>query len=349
MTTPRSSVTIQDVAAHAGVSAMTVSRVINNHARVASATRVRVEQAITELGYVPNALARGLIQGRTRTIALIVSDISNPFFTQIARGVEDVAQRNGYAVTLGNSDESTEKERLYVNAMLSNRIDGLLIAAAGSDSRKTLDFISQRNTRFVLIDRDVEGIQADAVVGDSIGGARILTEHLIRLGHRRIGLVTGPLDVSTARDRLQGYQEALRTHSIEVDHTLVVESDYKRQGGFRAAHQLLALPSGQRPSAVVASNNFMGVGLIEALREARLKVPDDIAVVCFDDLELASALDPFLTVVAQPARTFGTVATQLLLERLGGAESLPRRKIVLPPELIVRVSCGARLPVETFS
>ena len=171
MTISRSTVTIQDVAALAGVSAMTVSRVINNHARVADGTRVRVEQAIVKLGYVPNALARGLSHGRTRMIALIVSDISNPFFTQIARGVEDVAQHNGYAVVLGNSDESTEKERLYVTAMLSNRIEGLLIAAAGSDSRKTLDFISQRDTTFVLIDREVQGVQADTVVGDSIAGA----------------------------------------------------------------------------------------------------------------------------------------------------------------------------------
>ncbi|MDQ5851701.1 MAG: LacI family transcriptional regulator, partial [Chloroflexota bacterium] len=326
-------VTIQDVAAHAGVSAMTVSRVINKHARVASGTRRRVEQSISELGYVPNALARGLIQGRTRTIALIVSDISNPFFTEIARGVEDVAQRNGYAVILGNSDESTEKERLYVNAMLSNRTDGLLIAAAGRESRKTLDFLDKRGTRFVLIDRDVEGVQADAVVGDSVGGARMLTEHLIALTHRRIGLVAGPLEVSTARDRLRGYQEALRAHHIALDGTLVVESDYKRQGGYRAAQQLLALPIGQRPSAVLASNNFLAVGVIEGLRAARVKVPEDIAVVCFDDLELASALDPFLTVAAQPARTFGTVATQFLLERLEGTESLPRRKVVLPPEL----------------
>jgi LacI family transcriptional regulator len=154
--------------------------------------------------------------------------------------------------------------------------------------------------------------------------------------------------VSTARDRLRGYQEALRAHRIALDGALVVESDYKRQGGYRAAQQLLALPIEQRPSAVLASNNFLGIGVIEGLRAARVKVPEDIAVVCFDDLELASALDPFLTVAAQPARTFGTIATQFLLERLEGTENLPRRKVVLPPELIVRVSCGMRLPVPVY-
>ena len=336
-------VTIQDVAARAGVSAMTVSRVINNRASVASATRQRVEQAIDDLGYVPNALARGLLQGRTRTVALIVGDISNPFFTQVARGVEDVAQRNGYAVILGNSDESTDKERMYVNAMLSNRIDGLILAPAGSESRKTLDFLDRRGTKVVLIDRDVEGVKTDTVVGDSAGGARMLGEHLIRLGHRRIALVTGPLEISTARERLRGYEEALRTRGIELERSLVVESDYKRQGGRQAAHALLALPLEQRPTAVLAGNNFLAVGVIEALREAGRSVPEEIAVVCFDDLELSSALNPFLTVAAQPARTFGTIAAQFLLERIDGLESLPRRKVVLPPELIVRVSCGSQL------
>jgi LacI family transcriptional regulator len=268
MSESRVAVTIQDVAARAGVSAMTVSRVINHQPRVAAATRARVLQAIDELGYVPNALARGLLQGRTRTIALIVSDISNPFFTQIARGVEDVAHRSGYAVILGNSDESTDKERVYINAMLSNRVDGLLIAPAGRESAKTLDLLSRRGTKFVLIDRELEGIGVDTVVGDSIGGARTLTEHLIQLGHRRIGLVAGPQGVSTARDRLQGYEAALRSHGIEPDRCLVVESDYKRQGGKQAAMQLLALPLDQRPTAVVASNNFMGVASKRHARHA---------------------------------------------------------------------------------
>jgi LacI family transcriptional regulator len=335
-------VTMEDVAARAGVSAMTVSRVINNHHSVASATRTRVEQAIHELGYVPNTLARSLLQGRTRTIALIVGDISNPFFTQVARGVEDVAQRNGYAVMIGNSDESTAKERRYVEAMLGNRIDGLLIAPAGNDSAQTLKFLNRRGTTVVLIDRDYEGTHADIVMGDSVGGARMLTEHLVKLGHRRIAIITGPLDLSTARDRLRGYEEVLGEHGIALDPSLIVQSTYKRDGGRDAARRLLALPPEARPSAVVAGNNFLGVGVIEALREAAVRVPDDMAVVCFDDIELASALTPFLTVVAQPARTFGTIAAQFLLDRLDGTDHPPRRKVVLPPELIVRVSCGSK-------
>lgn len=326
---------------------MTVSRVINNHARVATATRQRVEAAINELGYVPNALARGLQQGRTRTIALILSDISNPFFTLVARGVEDVAQRHGYTVILGNSDESVEKEWQYMNVMLSNRIEGLLLAATGNGSRKTLNFLAQRGTKFVLIDRDIDGIVADTVVGDNIGGARMLTQHLIKLGHRRIALVNGRREVPTARDRQRGYEEALHTHDIEPQPMLITERNFTREGGGEATQQLLALPPDQRPTAIFACNNFLGIGVIEALREARLDVPRDIAVVCFDDIELASVLQPFLTVIAQPARTFGTVATQLLLDRLDGREESRPRKVVLPAELIVRASCGAQLAIRT--
>jgi LacI family transcriptional regulator len=324
---------------------MTVSRVMNQPSRVAPATRQRVEQAIRELGFVPNALVRGLLHGRMHTVALLVSDISNPFFTEVARGVEDVAQRNGYTVFFGNSDESPEKEQYYIQALLSRRIDGLLIAPAGNASRPTLELLARRQLPFVQIDRALDGISADTVIGDNISGARALTEHLVSLGHRRIALVNGLPEVSTARDRRRGYLEALRAHGIAPQPELLVVGNFKRDGGYRAARHWLALPPEQRPTAIFADNNFHAIGVIEALREAHLAVPRDMAVVSFDDLELAAALHPFLTVVAQPARTFGTIAMQFLIERLESTETLPPRKVVLPPELIVRVSCGSR-PTE---
>ena len=320
---------------------MTVSRVINNHVRVAAETRQRVEQAINDLGYVPNALARGLLKGHTRTLALIVSDISNPFFTLMARGVEDVARGQGYTVILGNSDESAEKERQYVHSILSHRINGLLIAPAGYGSRKTLDLLARHGTKFVLVDRQIEGVPADIVVGDNVGGARRLAEHLIGLGHRRIALVNGAHEVPTAAERLTGYLQALAAHDLEPDPRIVIERNYQRSGGYDATRQLLALPPDRRPTAILACNNFLAIGVIEALRDARIEVPRDIAVVSFDDIELASALYPFLTVMAQPARTFGTIAAQFLFDRLEGSEPPAWRKVVLPPELIVRVSCGA--------
>lgn len=339
MTTSRSLITIQDVAARAGVSAMTVSRVMHNHPRVAPETRQRVTQVIAELGYVPNALARGLLKGQTRTVALLVSDISNPFFTLIARGAEDVAQRNGYTVLFGNSDESVEKERQYVDIMLQNRVDGLLIAPAGQGSRKVLELLQAQSAKFVLIDRDVEGIASDIVEGDNVGGARILTEHLLRIGHRRIALVNGSLTTSTARERLIGYRTALVAHGVALDERFVVEGTFTRAAGHAAVAQMLALPPDEQPTAFCACNNFLAIGVIEALRAAQLDVPAQRAVVSFDDIELASALYPFLTVVAQPARTFGTLAMQFLVDRLRG-ETTPARRVVLPPELIVRRSCG---------
>jgi LacI family transcriptional regulator len=334
--------TIQDVASRAGVSAMTVSRVINNDNRVATATRLRVEQAIDELGYVPNALARGLLSGRTQTIAVIVNDLTSPFFASIVRGVEDVAQRNGYTVILGNNYDSPEKEWQYINIMLRNRIDGLILAIAGDESRKMLEFLNQRHHPFVLIDRYLDGVSADVVIGDSVAGARLLTEHLITLGHQRIAMINGPSSISSARDRLRGFVETLRAHGIEPDPQLIIESNYKRSGGYRAIQQLLALP-GQPPTALFAGNNSLCVGMVEALREAHYRIPEDIALVCFDDIEWASAIYPFLTVVSQPARTFGTIAAQFLLDRLDGSESWQPRKTILMPEMIVRVSCGAQL------
>jgi len=339
----RRTTSIQDVAARANVSAMTVSRVLNNPGRVAPATRSRVEQAIREMGYVPNALATGLFQGRTRTIALIVGDISNPFFTVVVRGVEDLAQRNGYTVIVGNSDESVEKERQYVATLISKRIDGLLITPAGNGSRPVFDELSRRGTPLVLIDRYIDGVSVDTVTGDNIVGAKLLTQHLIKLGHRRIGLVSGRPNVSTTIDRQRGYELALLEHGIEPQPVLITESVYRRDEAYRAVQRLLELPPDQRPTALVAYNNVIVIGVIEALRAANLAVPEDMAVVCFDDIELASALDPFLTVVAQPVRSFGTIAAQFLFERLNGEADLQPRRVVLTPELIVRRSCGAQL------
>ena len=258
------------------------------------------------------------------------------------RGAEDVARRSGYSLILANSDESPDKERQYIHTLLSRQIDGLLVAPASNASRPLLELLSRHKKPFVLIDRVVDGVHADVVVSDNIGGARILTEHLIGLGHHRIGLINGLPWVSTARERRCGYMEALRIHGIEARPELVVEGNLKREGGARAARQLLALPPDQRPTAIFADTIFHAVGAIECLRGACLSIPEDIALVCFDDIELLSALQPFLTTVSQPAHMFGTIGMQILLERLNGGEAQPLRKIVLPLELTVRISCGAR-------
>jgi len=337
---PAPIVTIKDVARSAGVSAMTVSRVINGSERVSPDTRRRVERAIADLGFVPSRLARGLSRQRTGAIAVIVPDVANPFFTLIVRGVEDVARRSGYRVILCDTRADLATERDVIEEMMAHRVEGIVIAPVSDRSRAHLRRLQGFGVPFVLIDRVVPGIECDAVLGDSVGGARALVEHLLALGHRRIGLIVESDDVSTARDRRRGYEDALVAAGVLVDPALVARATVDPAGGREGMAQLLALEP--RPTAVFTVNSLVALGAIEAVRAAGLDVPDDVALVCFDDIEYVSRLYPFLTVMMQPAETFGTFGAQLLLERIGdGAEPARRRTVVLPGEFVVRRSCGA--------
>ena len=333
-------VTIRDVARLAGVSAMTVSRVINDQPRVKDETRHRVNAAIAELAYVPNGLARGLIRRRTKTIGLIVPDIANPFFTLVVRGAEDVAWRAGYHVILCNTQTDLVRERGYLDDMLAFRVDGVLIAPVSDRSAPQLRVLGRNEVPFVLIDRSIAGFDGDLVQGDSVAGARLLVNHLIELGHRRIGMISEPADVSTARDRVQGYGDALAAAGIELRPELVAESSAIDLRAARdATLRFLDLP--EPPTAIFAVNNIAAIGVAQAARERGLTIPANLGLVCFDDIELASRLDPFLTVLAQPAETFGTIAMQLLLDRLTGNVSERGRTVVLPGELVVRRSTAA--------
>jgi LacI family transcriptional regulator len=336
-------VTIHDVASHAGVSAMTVSRVINQSPRVSADTRERVEASIAKLGYVPNRLARGLIQRKTHAFGVIVPDVANPFFTLVVRGVEQVAWRAGYHVILCDTQGDLERERGYLEDMVAFQVEGVLIAPVGDRSRPQLRRLTRNNVPFVLVDRRITDFEADLVQGDSVGGARQLVEHLTGLGHRRIGMVTETTDVSTARDRGVGYREALERAGIGFDPELVVESSaIDPEAAAEATMRLLELPD--PPTAIFAVNNIAVVGVVEAARQQGLEIPGDLALVCFDDIEHVSRLYPFLTVMAQPAETFGTIATQLLLDRLSGRVDQRRRIVVLPADFIVRKSSGAFVP-----
>jgi len=338
-------VTIHDVASHAGVSAMTVSRVINESPRVSADTRRRVQASITKLGYVPNRLARSLIQRKTGSFGVIVPDVANPFFTLIVRGAEQVAWRAGYHVILCDTQGELERERGYLEDMVAFQVEGVLIAPAGDSSKPHLRLLTRNNVPFVLIDRSIAGFEADLVQGDSVAGGRQLTEHLIELGHKRIGMITENLDVSTARDRLAGYRDALERAGLPYRPDLVAHSSaIDPSGAKEATLRLLDLP--EPPTAIFAVNNIAVVGVIEAARERELDIPGDLALVCFDDIEHVSRIYPFLTVMAQPAETYGTIATQLLFDRLAGRVSQRRRIVVLPADFIVRRSSGFS-PVTT--
>jgi LacI family transcriptional regulator len=338
---PSSNVTIKDVARLSGVSSMTVSRVINGSERVRPVTRQRVERAIAELGYVPSRLARGLIRQKTGTLAMIVPDVANPFFTLIVRGAEDIARRAGYRIILCDTRANLAIEREVIEEMIAHRVEGIAIAPVSDRSRGHLERLARFGVQFVLIDRTVPGVESDVVVGDSLGGARRLVEHLISHGHRRIGFITESDDVSTARDRRQGYLAALAAAGVELDPSLIVYSTVDPPGGFDGMRLLLELA--EPPTAVFTVNNLVAVGAIEAVRAHHLEVPDDVALVCYDDIEYASRLYPFLTVMSQPAETLGKLGTQLLLERIEGRAPEQPRLVVLPAQFVVRQSCGAEL------
>jgi LacI family transcriptional regulator len=335
-----SNTTIRDVARLSGVSPMTVSRVINDSDRVSPETRRRVEQAISELGYVPSRLARGLSRQRTGTLAVIVPDVANPFFTAIVRAAEEVARRADYHVILGDTRSDLSVERDVIEELIAHRVEGVMIAPVSDRSAAHLRRLAEFGVPFVLIDRTIPGLDCDVVLGDSSGGARRLVEHLVSLGHRRIGFIVESDDVSTARDRRGGYEAALSGAGISLDPTLVVTATADPSGGSAGMGRLLELD--ERPTAVFTVNNLAAVGAIEAIRAAGLEVPDDIALVCFDDIEYASRLYPFLTAMEQPAQTFGTLGTQLLLERIEGRGPDRRHEVVLPGEFIIRKSCGAK-------
>ncbi len=336
-------VTLQEVGRRAGVSAMTVSRVINGRPGVDAETQRRVEEVIAELDYVPNRIARGLLSQKTQTIGHIVPDVVNPFFAPVVRGAETAARRAGYRVLLCNSEGDLRLEREYVEDLMAHRVEGLLLAPASDSSRHCVFPLLRGGFPLVLLDRVLPDSDCDLVVSDSATGARRLVEHLLAVGHRDIAHFTDAEDTSTGRDRLQGYREALAAAGLPPREDLVFRTTVDQIGGYRAAQEALALDP--RPTAIVAVNNMTAVGAMKALRERNLSVPEDMALVCFDDVEHLAVLSPFLTVVDQPAETLGALGAQLLLERIAGKAGDRSRRITLQTDLIVRRSCGTGRPV----
>lgn len=328
-------VTIRDVAAIADVSPATVSRVLNADEHVKPELRERVLAAVSRLDYRPNSQARSLRTQATRVLGLIISDIQNPFFTSLVRGVEDVAQASGYSVVLANSDEDLGKEQQYLRVAAAEAMAGVILSPASS-SRTRIGELVQRGIPVVTLDRRIAA-DVDSVTVDNVAGARRAVEHLIEAGARRIGHIAGPDDVSTSADRLAGYHEALRAAGIEIDPELVVRGDYRVDGGRQAAAQLLELPV--RPDALFAANNLMLVGTIQAMSERGLQAPQDLLLAGFDEMSWAGFAPP-LTLVEQPTYEIGRLATEILLRRIGG-DTVAAEHVVLEASLRVRASSDA--------
>ena len=326
--------TVLDVAKRAGVAPITVSRVINNSGYISQATKERVEAAVKELGYVPNTIARGLRSKRTRTLALVVTDITNPYFTLMARGVEDVAGDANYTVVYCNTDESEAKEEKYANILAQRQVDGVLLVPACGNV-KTIQFLLSNDINVVALDRRVSEVEIDSVRCDSEEGAYRLVKLLIEQGHKRIAVIAGPRDVSTSVDRVAGYRRAVAEAGL-IENELIYYGEFNQHSGYEFTQQ--AMMHSTKPTAVFGTNNFITIGVIKALRDLQLDVPGDVSVVGFDDLPESMLLSPFLTVAAQPADEMGRLATELLLKRISGELTGKSQKLVLPTEVMQRGS-----------
>jgi LacI family transcriptional regulator len=326
--------TIREVAESAGVSYATVSHVINNTRVVTQETRERVLAAMAALNYRPNALARSLRQGKTNTLGLVLPDSANPFFAEISRSIEDAAFKKGYSVFLCNTELDTQRELFYVDVLSKKQVDGIIFVAAG-DQADSLDFLLRENMPVVMIDRDLPNVEVDAVLTDHQLGGYLATHHLIELGHKRIACIAGPSSITPSAERITGYRKALEEAGLPCDENLILRGDYHAQSGMEITQLILKMDP--RPTAIFALNDLMALGALRAAAEAGYSVPRDLAVVGYDDLELARFTTPPLTTIAQPKKEIGAQAVTLLVDQMTRKNRVPNR-VVLAPALIIRRS-----------
>jgi LacI family transcriptional regulator len=335
--------TLEEVARLAGVSRSTVSRVINDHPNVRPETREQVWQAIRKSSYQPHALARSLVTNRTQIIGMIIPEavttlFTDPFFPLLLRGATEACNAHRYQMLLSLFDDPTGQEEIYRRVLRSGYLDGVIVASTSLDDPLILDLLRDR-VPFVSVGRHPNE-QVHYVDVDNVGGARMAVEHLIRLRHQRIATITGRMDMTAGQDRLEGYRQTLKAHHISVEEELIVEGDYTENSGMVAMQRLLPAS----PDAVFVASDMMAIGALKALRQAGWQVPQDVALVSFDDIPIASAIEPALTTVRQPIERMGSMAVEVLLSVLEGlSEEAPAHRIILPAELVIRASCGSAL------
>jgi len=333
--------TLEELARLARVSRSTVSRVVNDQPGVRDQVRQRVWEVVEETGYQPHAAARSLVTRRTGIVGVIIPEavttlFTDPFFGLLLYGITETCNAHHYHLMLSLFNGPAEPGDMYRRVVSSGHVDGVIVASAHQDDPLFAKLLGDR-VRFVLVGRHPDE-RVSYVDVDNAGGARMAVEHLIRLGHTRIATITGPLSMSHGEDRLAGYRQALDAHHLPADDRLVVRGDYTEASGSVAAQRLLAAS----PTAIFAASDMMAIGALKTLREAGLRVPDDIALVGFDDLPIAGSIEPALTTVRQPIERLGSITMDLLLNLLanssGGQSPL---RMVLPTQLVVRASCGA--------
>jgi len=330
-------ITINDVAKLAKVSKSTVSKVLNEQDGISEKTREKVLATMEKLNYHPSMVAKSLKSRKTKAIGLMLPSITNPVFPTILKGVEDTALENGYVIVFCNSDEKIEKESLYFEIFKNRWVDGIIfsVVTGNKEEESYIRAIYEKGTPVVLIDREIDGYFANVVMIDNKKSAFDATTHLLELNHRKIGCITGPLNIKMFAKRLQGYRKALAEYGIEFNEDLVKEADLTIKGGSLAVKELLSQK--ELPTAIFACNDFMAIGAIKELQRNGLKVPNDVSVIGFDDIPLASLVTPSLTTIAQPLYEMGVEAMNLLM-RLMEKKGASRRKILLDTQLVIRDS-----------
>lgn len=333
----RANVSIREVAARAKVSIGTVSNVLNRPDIVATATRSRVFAAIDELSFVPNVSARQLRVGRNRTIGLVVLDVTNPFFTDVARGAEDFAQDSGYAVMLCNSDQSAAKEDRYLQVLEEHRVAGLLITPVRRQTPR-LESLRARGIAVVLLDQSARGRGCCSVAVDDIAGGRLAAEHLIALGHEQLAWVSGPRSIKQCADRRKGMAMACVEVGLDPKRAIqdIVLPSHHIRFGAAAAQEILS--ASHRPTAAFCANDVLAVGVLQGLRAAGASVPDDVALIGYDDIDFASATAVPLTSVRQPKYELGHRASELLIDEAERPNEHKHEHVLFQPALIVRQS-----------
>lgn len=325
---------IKDVAAEAGVSVATVSRVLNSHPSVSPAARTRVLAATERLGYRPNAVARSLRTAQTRTLGLVISDVLNPYFTALARSVEEAARELGYSVIIGNADERPELQDHHVRTLLDRRIDGLLVSPTDGGSPLMLD-TARSSTPMVFVDRWIPGVDVPVVRADGRPAVRDLVAHLHAIGHRRLAIIAGPAATTTGSERVEAFREALAAYGLALPDVYIGQGDFQADSGRQATERFLALP--EPPHVIFAADNLMALGALDAIRAHGLRVPHDIALAAFDDIPWFVHTDPPITAIAQPTGDLGRAAVRALVDRIEGRRP---QSVTLPARLVVRRSCG---------
>ena len=331
---PKSHVTLDDVAKLSGFSKSTVSRVLRNDPNVSPLTRKKVENVARRIGYVPNIVARSLRSRRTTTVGVVIADICNPFFPSVVRGIEDTARKKGYSIILCNTDEKYEREKESLETLIQKRVDGLLIVPTQKNFEDLVE-LKRRKIPFVLIGRHFEPLKADYIVSDDVKGAFEATDYLIKKGHRRIFFINGPSYISSARERMTGYREALMEHGIRFDPELVREGALRMEDGYKIAKKVIS----SKPdfTAIFAFSDLVAFGVIKALKEKKYKIPQDIAVVGFDNIDFGFSAELPLTTVHIPKYELGSEGMKLLHKKITEEKDTFQKKI-LDTKLIIRES-----------